>query len=100
MQCITSEANQVQYAVETANMPAREAAYDDAGLQEQFPADLLELYRSSIDTAGPRPPSAYWATIVNAMLSEWHPADSVNPDSTPQTSASFIEKVLHSEALL
>ena len=45
VQCITSLENQVQYAIETANMPAREAAYDDAGLQEQFPADLLELYR-------------------------------------------------------
>jgi multiple sugar transport system substrate-binding protein len=100
VQCITSEENQVQYAVETANMPAREAAYDDPGLQEQFPADLLELFRTSIDTAGPRPASAYWATIVNATLAKWHPADSVNPDSTPQSSASFIDEVLHGEALL
>ena len=89
----------MQYAVETANMPARQAAYDDAGLQEQFPAELLELYRTSIDTAGPRPASAYWATIVNAVLAKWHPADSVNPDSTPETSASFIDQVLHNEAL-
>ena len=81
-------------------MPAREAAYDDAGLSEQFPAELLELFRSSIDTAGPRPPSPYWATIVNAMLNKWHPADSVNADSTPESSASFIEKVLNGEALL
>ena len=94
------EENQVQYAVETANMPARAAAYDDAGLQEQFPADLLELYRTSIDSAGPRPASPYWATIVNATLNKWHPADSVNPDSTPESSASFIEQVLHGEALL
>jgi multiple sugar transport system substrate-binding protein len=100
VQCITSEANQVQYAVETANMPARQAAYDDAGLREQFPADLLELYRTSIDTAGARPASPYYATIANAVLAKWHPADSVNPDSTPQTSASFIDQVLHNEALL
>ena len=33
----------------------------------------------SIDTAGPRPPSPYWATIVNATLNKWHPADSVDP---------------------
>jgi multiple sugar transport system substrate-binding protein len=81
-------------------MPAREAAYEDAGLQEQFPADLLDLFRQSIDSAGPRPPTAYWATIVNATLSEWHPAASVNPDSTPEASASFIDEALHGEALL
>lgn len=100
VQCITSEENQVQYAVETANMPAREGAYENAGLQEQFPGDLLELFRTSIDSAGPRPASAYWATIVNATLNEWHPAGSVNPESTPQSSASFIDEALHGEALL
>ncbi len=100
VQCITSLENQVQYAVETANMPAREAAYEDAGLQDQFPADLLGLFRESIDSAGPRPPTPYWATIVNATLNEWHPADSVNPDSTPEASASFIDEALHGEALL
>jgi multiple sugar transport system substrate-binding protein len=99
LKCITSEQNQVQYAVETANMPARTAAYDDAGLREQFPADLLELFRSSIDEAGPRPASAYWATIVNATLNKWHPADSVN-DSTPASSASFIEDALQGKVLL
>ena len=100
LQCITSEESQVRYAVETANMPAREGAYDDAGLHEQFPADLLELYRSSIDTAGARPVTAYWATIGNAMLNTWHPAGSVNPETTPQASASFIDEALHGEALL
>jgi len=100
VQCITSLENQVHYAVETANMPARAAAYDDAELQEQFPTDLLELYRTSIDSAGPRPATAYWATIVNATLNKWHPANSVNPDSTPESSASFIEQALHGEVLL
>ena len=82
-ECITSVENQVTYAIETANMPARQAAYHDPELREQFPADLLELWQSSIDTAGPRPASPYWSTIVNATLSRWHPADSVDPDSTP-----------------
>ena len=36
---------------------------------------------------------------VNATLARWHPAASVNPD-TPQSSASFIDKALHGEALL
>jgi multiple sugar transport system substrate-binding protein len=99
LKCITSEENQVQYAVETANMPARTAAYEDAGLREQFPGDLLELFRTSIAEAGPRPASAYWATIVNATLNKWHPANSVN-DSTPESSASFIADALQGKVLL
>jgi len=100
VKCITSEKEQVRYAIETANMPARQAAYDDAELRKQFPADLLELWQQSIDTAGPRPPSPYWATIVNATLNKWHPADSVSPDSTPESSATFIEDALQGKVLL
>lgn len=99
VQCITSEKNQVQYAIETGNMPAREAAYDDAGLRKQFPAELLTLWLNSIDTAGPRPPSPYWGTIVGAVLNNWHPASSVG-DGTPKRSASFIKNVLSGTALL
>jgi multiple sugar transport system substrate-binding protein len=99
-QCITSEENQVQYAIDTGNMPALEAAYSDPKLTKQFPADLLALYRESIDTAGPRPPTPYWSSIVLAILNQWHPADSVNPDSTPQNSASFIEQVLDGKTLV
>jgi multiple sugar transport system substrate-binding protein len=98
--CVTSEEEQVTYAVETANMPAKEGAYDAPELTEQFPADLLELFRTSIDTAGPRPASPYWATVVNATLGRWHPASSVNPSSTPGRSEEFISQALHGEALL
>jgi multiple sugar transport system substrate-binding protein len=100
MKCVTSEENQVTYAVETANMPAREGAYEDAGLKEQFPPDLLQLFRDSIDAAGPRPGSAYWSTIVNATLEEWHPAGSVDPEETPDASADFIDDALHNRVLL
>jgi multiple sugar transport system substrate-binding protein len=100
VECITSEKEQVRYAIETANMPAAEAAYRDAELRDQFPADLLQLWQDSIDTGGPRPASPYWATIVNATLNKWHPADSVNPDSTPGSSASFIEDALQGKVLL
>ncbi len=100
VRCITSLDNQVTYAIETANMPARQAAYRDPKLREQFPADLLALWQSSIETAGPRPASPYWSTIVNAILSRWHPANSVDPDSTPEASASFIEDALQGKVLL
>ncbi len=100
VQCLTSQENQVQYAVETGNMPARQAAYEDAALTDQFPADLLQLYQDSMETAGPRPASPYWSTVVDATLSQWHPADSVDPGSTPQDSASLIDKALHGDALI
>jgi multiple sugar transport system substrate-binding protein len=100
VQCITSQEEQVTYAVETANMPAREGAYDDPALKKQFPADLLELFQTSIQGAGPRPASPYWSTIVSGVLSKWHPADSVDPASTPEESASFIGEALQGEALL
>ena len=99
VECLTSEENQVTYAVETGNMPAREAAYQDAELQKQFPEELLTLWLKSIDTAGPRPPSPYWGTIVGAVLNNWHPASSVG-EGTPQRSATFIENVLSGDALL
>jgi multiple sugar transport system substrate-binding protein len=100
LRCITSLENQVTYAIETANMPARQAGYRDPELRRQFPADLLELWQSSIDTGGPRPASPYWSTIVNATLNRWHPADGVDPESTPQSSASFIEDALQGKVLL
>jgi multiple sugar transport system substrate-binding protein len=98
-QCITSVDEQVQYALDVGDMPSNEAGYEDAKLQERFPSDLLTLYRESIDAAGPRPTTPYWAAIVNAILSTWHPADSVNAD-TPKDSASFIEQVLSGDALV
>lgn len=100
VECITSEEEQVQYAVETANMPAREGAYEAAELREQFPGDLLELFRDSIDSAGPRPATPYWATIVNALLGRWHPASSVDPQTTPENSAEFVKQALTGEALI
>jgi len=97
--CITSEEEQVRYAIETANMPARSGAYEDATLLENFPADLLDLWRTSIDAAGPRPPTPYWSKIVSATLNEWHPAGGVDPESTPESSQSYVEAVLRGEAL-
>jgi multiple sugar transport system substrate-binding protein len=99
LNCITSVQNQAQYAVETGNMPASAAAYDDPSLTKAYPADLLAAFRSSIDSAGPRPISPYWSDISSAIQSEWHPASSVTA-ATPQSSATFIKDVLHGDTLL
>jgi multiple sugar transport system substrate-binding protein len=99
-ECITSVENQVTFAVETGQMPSSEEAYQAPGLQEAFPPDLLALFQESIEAAGPRPASPYWASIVNAVLNKWHPADSVDENSTPQESADFVEAVLQGDALV
>lgn len=97
--CITSLENQVRFALETGQMPAREAAYDAPALTSRFPPDLLALYRESIAEAGPRPATPYWATIVNAILSRWHPPRSVDPDKTPERSERFVRDVLRGDEL-
>jgi multiple sugar transport system substrate-binding protein len=99
LKCLTSTQEQARYAVETGNMPASSAAYDDPGLKKAYPADLLTAFRESIDSAGPRPITPYWSDISSAMQSQWHPASSVTP-ATPQKSATFLRDVLHGNTLL
>ena len=96
--CITTAEHQVKYAEDTGNMPSNEAAYDNADLQKAYP--MLDLFKQSINDAGPRPLSGYWSYIVGAILAKWHPGNSVNPDTTPAASADFISQVLAGKALL
>ena len=82
-------------------MPARQAAYEDPKLRKQFPADLLALCQAEHRRRAARGrPSPYWSDISTRRSSTWHPADSVNPDSTPESSATFIEDALHGKVLL
>jgi multiple sugar transport system substrate-binding protein len=97
--CITSEQNQVTYAVETGNMPANKAAYDSADLKKAYPADLLAAFSASIDAAGPRPVTPYWSDISSAIQSTWHAPGSVGTN-TAADSAQFISDVLKGRKLL
>jgi len=99
LNCITSIDNQVQYAVETGNMPASPAAYDDADLKDKYPPELLTACQESLKAAGPRPVSPYWSDISSAIQSSWHPPSSVSKQ-TPADSADYIQRVLDGEALL
>ncbi|WP_205471348.1 extracellular solute-binding protein [Nocardioides sp. SYSU D00038] len=99
-ECVTTSEAQVQLAVNEGLMPARASAYDAPELTEAYPADLLELFRTSIDSGGPRPKSAYYATISAALQSVWHSPRSVDPDKTPGESAKFLKDVLEGKALL
>jgi len=97
--CITSTENQVTYATETGGMPTAEEAYDSAKLKELYPPEVLALFRESVDEGGPRPATQYWATIVNAILSKWHPQDSVTKSTADETGP-FLRQVLNGEALV
>jgi multiple sugar transport system substrate-binding protein len=97
--CITSEKSEIQYAGQTGNMPALGAAYSTAALKKLFPTPLLNLFRESLKAGGPRPNSPYWSDISQALQNKWHPPSAVTA-STPASSSSYIDQVLHGKALL
>ncbi|MBJ7355970.1 extracellular solute-binding protein [Nocardioides sp.] len=98
--CVTSAEAQVDLAVNEGLMPSRTSAYESPELAEAYPADLLDLFSQSVDSGGPRPKSAYYATISAAIQSVWHAPTSVDPDQTPEESAAFLREVLDGKALL
>jgi multiple sugar transport system substrate-binding protein len=101
VECITSADNQEVNAEITGNMPASQAGYEakDNALQKTYPADLLDLFQQSLDEAAPRTTTPYWSDISGGLQSTWHPPSSVN-SSTPATSQTFIDNVLHGRSLL
>ncbi len=98
--CVTSPEAQTALAVTDGLMPSRGSVYDSPELREAYPPDLLQLFRDSIDSGGPRPKSAYYSQISSAVQSVWHSPTSVNPDSTPRDSATYLTDVLAGKRLL
>ncbi len=98
--CVTTSEAQVDLAVNEGLMPSRTSAYESPELAEAYPPDLLALFSASVDGGGPRPKSAYYATISAAVQSVWHSPTSVDPDKTPEESAKFLREVLDGKALL
>lgn len=99
-QCITSTEAQVDLAVNDGLMPSTNSAYEEVAATGDFPEDLLDLYRTSVDEGGPRPKSPFYSQISSAVQSVWHSPTSVNPDSTPQRSADYLADVLAGKKLL
>jgi multiple sugar transport system substrate-binding protein len=99
IECITSPDNQGVNAELTGNMPASSAGYDYPALAKIYPKDLLDLFQESLDAAAPRTVTPYWSDISGALQSSWHPPNSVDKD-TPPDSQQFIEDVLHGRSLL
>ena len=98
-ECITSPENQGVNAELTGNMPASAAGYQDPKLHDIYPDDLLQLFQDSLNAAAPRTVTPYWSDISGALQSTWHPPTGVS-QSTPASSQSFIEDILHGRSLL
>ncbi|RYB92692.1 extracellular solute-binding protein [Nocardioides glacieisoli] len=98
-QCLVSPESQGINADLTGNMPASTQGYDYPKLKEQYPADLLELFQTSVDAAAPRTVTPYWSDVSGSIQNIWHPPRSVN-DDTPGRSTTFIEDVLKGGDLL
>jgi multiple sugar transport system substrate-binding protein len=99
IECITKPDNQGVNAELTGNMPASSAGYDYPALAKIYPKELLALFEESLDAAAPRTVTPYWSDISGALQSSWHPPNSVDKD-TPPDSQQFIEDVLHGRSLL
>ncbi|MGZ4475639.1 MAG: extracellular solute-binding protein [Nocardioides sp.] len=97
--CITNPKNQGVNADMTGNMPSSADGYAYPALAKSYPADLLKLFQDSVEAAAPRSVTPYWSDISSAIQSTWHPPASVG-ESTPKSSASFIDEVLHGKRLL
>ncbi|WP_185996429.1 extracellular solute-binding protein [Nocardioides campestrisoli] len=97
--CVSSAKAQGQLAVNDGLMPSRGSVYDSQELTDAYPADLLDLFRESVDGAGPRPQSAYWSQVSSAIQSVWHSPTGVD-DSTPKRSAEFLSDILAGRRLL
>jgi multiple sugar transport system substrate-binding protein len=99
-QCITSTQAQVDLALTDGLMPSTNSAYDQVSKDGDYPPDLIELFRKSVDNGGPRPKSAFYAMISGAIQAKWHSPTDVSPDSTPEDSAQYLQDVLEGKALL
>ncbi|WP_067451765.1 extracellular solute-binding protein [Actinomadura macra] len=96
--CITSTPNMKKYMIDSGNPAARAVVYDDPEIKKEFP--MAGLIRDSINAAAPRPITPYYTDVSGAVLSRWHPPASVDPNTTPARSATFIRQVLRDQALL
>ena len=97
--CLVEPEQQGKNAEITGNMPASTDGYDYPALAEQYPDDLRELFKESVDAAAPRTITPYWSDISSSLQSTWHPPASVDSE-TPKKSTSFMEEVLQGKRLL
>jgi multiple sugar transport system substrate-binding protein len=99
-ECVTSHEMQVDLALTDGLMPSTNTAYEAVIKDGSYPADLVDLWRTSVDEGGPRPKSAFYGLISSAIQARWHSPNSVDPNTTPKRSGDYLQAVLEGKALL
>jgi multiple sugar transport system substrate-binding protein len=98
IECIVSPENQAEYFVTNGNPPSNTEAYKDPAIKEKFP--MADTIRESLEQSAPRPQTPYYNEVTTSLQQRWTPPSSVDPQSTPRTTADFITSVLRGENLL
>jgi multiple sugar transport system substrate-binding protein len=98
IECIVAPENQVEYFLTNGNPPSDATAYDDPQVAEQFP--MADTIRESLELSAPRPQTPYYNEVSTGIQTNWAPPSSVSPESTPETTTTFITEVLRGESLL
>jgi len=97
-ECITSDENQAYYMITNGNPAASTAVYDDPDVTKVFP--MAPVIRESLEAAKPRPQTAYYSEVSGGIQREYHPPESVDPKTTPQSATDLITSVLRGDQLL
>ncbi|WP_432535373.1 extracellular solute-binding protein [Kineococcus arenarius] len=97
MECIVSPENQASYMISDGNPAAALEVYDLPEVREAYP--MADVIRESLQTAAPRPQTAYYNEVSTGIQYTWQPVSAVS-DETPETSEQFVLEVLRGERLL
>jgi multiple sugar transport system substrate-binding protein len=97
-ECITSDENQAYYMVSNGNPAASTAVYDDPDVIKTFP--MAPVIKESLEAAAPRPQTPYYSEVSGGIQREYHPPESVDPQTTPQQAEDLITAVLRGDQLL
>jgi multiple sugar transport system substrate-binding protein len=97
-ECIVSEKNQAYYFTSNGNPASKASVYDDPAVLDVFPQ--APVIRESLEMAAPRPQTVYYSEVSGALQREYHPATSIDPESTGKSASELISAVLRGEQLL
>jgi multiple sugar transport system substrate-binding protein len=97
-ECITSTENQAYYFVTNGNPAAKESAYTDPEVVEEFP--MAPVILESLQAAVPRPQTPYYSEVSEGLQREYHPPSSVDPQRTGREATDLITAVLQKKELL
>jgi multiple sugar transport system substrate-binding protein len=98
IRCLRSPESQKAYMLIQGDPAASAEVYEDPEIQDAFP--MYEAIREGLDDAALRPVSAFYGDVTGSVQQGYHPPDSLDPETTPQDTADFIEGVLRNEQML